>query len=176
MNAEKLALEADSFHAVICRSALMLFPNPTTALAEMRRVVKPDCKVSVMVHSTPEKNPYHGLPLEIVRRIGNMPLPPRGQPGMFALSGAGVLEGIYRQLGFRDVAIHLGGIQRRFPSLADALQSIKGSSAALHDLMINLSAAGRERAWLEIEQEMRQFESAKGFEAPGEVLIGVGTK
>jgi hypothetical protein len=154
----------------------MLFPNPTTALAEMRRVVKPDHKVGVMVHSTPESNPYHSLPLEIVRRIGSMPLPPPGQPGMFALSGAGVLEGIYRQVGFRDVAIHRGTIRRRFPSLADALQSIKSSSAALHDLMNNLSDADRGRAWKEIEQGLRRFERTNGFDSPGEVLIGVGTK
>jgi ubiquinone/menaquinone biosynthesis C-methylase UbiE len=41
MDAENLALDADSFDAVISRIALMLFPNPAKALAEMRRVVKP---------------------------------------------------------------------------------------------------------------------------------------
>ena len=49
MNAENLALDADSFDAVICRIALMLFPNPAKALTEMRRVVKPGSKVAVMV-------------------------------------------------------------------------------------------------------------------------------
>jgi ubiquinone/menaquinone biosynthesis C-methylase UbiE len=34
MNAENLALEPDSFDAVISRIALMLFPNPAKALAE----------------------------------------------------------------------------------------------------------------------------------------------
>lgn len=62
MNAEKLDFEADSFDAVICRFALMLFPNPTGALAEMHRVIKPMRKVTVMVWSTAEKNPFHGLP------------------------------------------------------------------------------------------------------------------
>ena len=99
MSAEKLELDTDSFDAVICRSALMLFPKPVAALAEMRRVVKPGRKVTVMVHSSPEKNPYHRVPLEVVRRIGNMPSPPETEPGMFALSGIGVLEGTYRQAG-----------------------------------------------------------------------------
>jgi hypothetical protein len=102
--------------------------------------------------------------------------PPPGQPGMFALSGTGVLEGIYRQVGFRDMAIHRGTIRRSFPSLDDALQSIKSSSAALHDLMNNLSDADRGRAWKEIEQGLRRFERTNGFDSPGEVLIGVGTK
>jgi len=176
MNAEQLELEADSFDAIICRSALMLFPSPTAALGEMRRVVKPNGRVSVMVHSTPENNPYHSLPLEIVRRIGRVAMPPRAQPGMFALCGAGVLERIYRQVGFRDVEIHPAAIRRRFSSLGEAIQSIKGSFAVLHDLMASLSEADRGRAWKEIEQGLSQFEGANGFEAPGEVIVGVGTK
>ena len=51
MNAENIELDADSFDAVICRIALMLFPNPAKALSEMRRVVKPGGKVAVMVFS-----------------------------------------------------------------------------------------------------------------------------
>jgi len=73
MNAENLALDADSFDAVICRIALMLFPNPANALAEMRRVVKPGGKVAVIVFSALEKNPYHGIVFGIVRRLGNTP-------------------------------------------------------------------------------------------------------
>jgi ubiquinone/menaquinone biosynthesis C-methylase UbiE len=92
MNAEKLELEADSFDAVICRIALMLFPNPMKVLTEMHRVVKASGKVAVMAYSVVEKNPYHGLPLAIVRRLGRIPSPTQGQPGMFALGRSGVLE------------------------------------------------------------------------------------
>lgn len=86
MNAEKLAFEPDSFDAVICRFALMLFPNPAVALVEMHRVVKPTRKVAVMVWSTAENNPFHGLPLKVVRNIGNLPAPASGKPGLFSLS------------------------------------------------------------------------------------------
>ena len=57
MNAENLELDADSFDAVICRNALMLFSNPAKALTEMRRVVKPGGKVAVMVFAAVERNP-----------------------------------------------------------------------------------------------------------------------
>jgi ubiquinone/menaquinone biosynthesis C-methylase UbiE len=36
MNAENLELDTSSFHAVICRSALMLFPNSLKALTSMQ--------------------------------------------------------------------------------------------------------------------------------------------
>jgi hypothetical protein len=53
---------------------------------------------------------------------------------------------------------------------------MKGYFAALHDLMVTLSEADQARAWAQIEQGMSQFAGPNGFDAPGEVLIGVGTK
>jgi hypothetical protein len=42
--------------------------------------------------------------------------------------------------------------------------------------MAQLSGAERDLAWTEVEQQLSQFDGSNGFEAPGEVLIGVGTK
>jgi hypothetical protein len=53
---------------------------------------------------------------------------------------------------------------------------MKSSSLALGELMSRLNEKDRELAWAEIEEKLRQFEGPNGFEAPGEVLIGVGTK
>ena len=52
INEEYLELDADSFDAVICRNALILFPNPAKALTEMRRVVKAGGKVAMIVMSS----------------------------------------------------------------------------------------------------------------------------
>jgi SAM-dependent methyltransferase len=176
MNAENLELDPSSFDTVLCRSALMLFPDPLKALTSMQRVVKPERRVAVMVHSTAASNPYHGLPLEIVRRIGSMPTPPPRQPGMFALAGPGVLEEIFTKSGLHDVSVSPVAIRRRFSSLKEAMNSMKESFAFLQDLLAKLNDADQDSAWKEIEHQMSQFESASGFEAPGEVLIGVGTK
>src|SRR5215475_8855841 len=81
MNAENLALDADSFDAVICRMALMLFPNPAKALSAMRRVVKTGGKVAVIVHSALDNNPYYSIVHATVRRLGNIPPPEPGEPG-----------------------------------------------------------------------------------------------
>jgi hypothetical protein len=42
--------------------------------------------------------------------------------------------------------------------------------------MSRLSDADRELAWSEIENQLQQFDGVNGFESPGEVLVGVGTK
>jgi SAM-dependent methyltransferase len=176
MNAENLALDADSFDAVICRNALMLFPNPAKALTEMRRVVKTRGKVAVIVFSALERNPYREIPIAIIRRLGNIPPPAPGEPWMFALGGPGILDDTFNRAGFVDVSVRAVPIQRRSPSAADSIRSMRNSAGDLRELMSRLNDADRELAWAEIEQQLHQFEGPRGFEAPGEMLIGVGTK
>ena len=176
MNAENLELDVDSFDAVICRQALMLFPNPAKGLTEMRRVVKPEGKAAVIVFSALEKNPYHGIPFGIVRRLGNIPPPAPGEPWMYALGDPRALEDVYRRAGFLNVSVRALTIQRRFPSAADAIRTMKNSAVDLRELMTRLNDAQREMAWTDIKEQLGQFEGPNGFEAPGEVLIGVGTK
>jgi ubiquinone/menaquinone biosynthesis C-methylase UbiE len=176
MNAENLELDADSFDAVICRMALMLFPNPAKALSEMHRVVKPGGKVAVTVHSALEKNPYHAIRQETVRRLGNIPWPAPGEPWMFALGAPGVLEGLYREAGFQNVSVNAAPIPRVFPSAVAAVENMRKGAGDLKELMMELKEADREIAWAEIEEKFRRFEGPNGFEIPGEALIGVGTK
>jgi SAM-dependent methyltransferase len=176
MNAENIELDSDSFDAVICRIALMLFPNPPKALGEMHRVVKPGRKVSVMVCSALEKNPYHAIFQGTVRRLGNIPWPAPGEPWMFALGAPGVLEGLYREAGFQNVSVHAAPIPRGFPSAAAAVGNMRKAAGDLKELMTQLNEADQERAWTEIAEQFRRYEGPDGFEIPGEVLIAVGTK
>ena len=176
MDAENLDVPPDSFNVALCRFGLMLFPNAAKALAGVYRALKPAGRFAVTVWSTAEKNPLHGLPLAIVSRLAKVPLPAPGQPGLFVLSGQGVLEECYTKAGFHDVAVRAFSVQRRFPSTAEALSAMKESFPRLQTLLTKLSDADRELAWSEIERQLTQFEGPSGFEAPGEWLVGVGTK
>ena len=176
MNAENLALDTDWFDAVICRVALMLFPNPAKALNEMRRVVKPGGKVAVMVYAALEKNPYHGILHKTVRRLGNIPPPAPGEPWMYALGEPGALEEVYRRADFLNVSVRAVPIQRRLPSAAAAIENMRKGAGDTRELMNRLNEADRERAWTEITEQFRRYEGPNGFEIPGEVLIAVGTK
>ena len=144
MNAENLELDADSFDAVICRIALMLFPNPAKALTEMRRVVKPGGKVAVMVMPRWKGILTMGFVYETVRRLGNIPPPAPGEPWMFALGAPGVLEGLYREAGFLNVSVHAAPIPRRFPSAAAAVGNMRKGAGDLKELMTELNEADRE--------------------------------
>ena len=176
MNAEDLTIESDSFDAAISRIALMLFPNPVKALTEMRRVVRPGGKVSVIVFSTLEKNPYHGFLYETVRRLGNVSLPAKDDPWMYALGETGALEDVYRRADFLNISVQAVPIQRGRQSAADAVSNMRKGAGDAKELMNRLEDGVREQAWAEIAEQFRRYEGPSGCEIPGEVLIGVGTK
>jgi SAM-dependent methyltransferase len=176
MDAENIDLDADSFDAVICRMGLMLFSNPVKALIGMHRVVKPTGKVVALVWSTEERNPCRGIPLAMLRRFGGDFSAVPGLRLMFALGESGILEDTFRAGGFHDVAVHTVTTRWRFPSTSEAIRATKASFPGLQRMMAQLSDAERELAWTEIEQQVSQFEGPNGFEGPGEVLIGVGSK
>jgi SAM-dependent methyltransferase len=177
MDAEKLDLEPDSFDAVICRMGLMLIPNPVSALIGMRRMVKPSGKVVALVLSAEEKNPYLGIPLAVVRRRAKIPAPAAACSAAFALAQPGILQGIYRRAGFRDVAVQAVGLRRHFRCAADAVDALKEFSPFfLRDLMAKLSDGERDLVWSELEDQLGQFRTPDGLEVPGEALIAVGAK
>ena len=176
MNAEALELDADSFDAVISRIALMLFSSPAKALTEMRRVVRSDGRVAVIVFSALEKNPYHGIVYDTARRIGNIPLPAAGEAWMYALGTQGALESMYSRAGLLNVSVQAVPIVRRFASASDAIRRMRSGAGDVRQLINRLSESSREVAWTEVEQRFKQFEGPNGLEIPGEVLIAVGTK
>ena len=176
MDAENLDLDADSFDAIICKMGLMLLSNPVKALRGMHRAVKPTGKVVCLVWSSEDKNPCRGVPLAIFRRFGaDFSLAP-GLRLLFALGSPGILEETFRAAGFLDVAVHTVPTRWRFLSTAEVIRHTKNSSPGFERITAQLSESARDLAWAEIEQQFSQFEGLNGFEAPGEVLIGVGTK
>ena len=177
MDGESLdELENGSFDAVISRVGLIYFPDQQRALSGMCRVLKPGGKIAAIVYSTAENNKFFSIPISIIRRRAQLPPPLAGQPGPFSLGSPGVLEAAYQKAGFRDVEIRTVAAPLRLPSAAECVRFERESFGALHQMLAGVSEEEREAAWQEIEQELRQFESAGGFEGPCELVIGAGRK
>ncbi len=177
MDGENLdALDADSFDAVISRVGLIYFPDQQKALTGMLRMLKPGGRIGAIVYSTADKNQFFSIPVSIIRRRAALPPPLPGQPGPFSLGGPGVLEEAFRSAGFRDIEILTVPSPLRMPSAAECVRFERESFGALQQMMIGLSEADREATWQEIEQELKQFETAAGFEGPCEMVVGAGVK
>jgi ubiquinone/menaquinone biosynthesis C-methylase UbiE len=178
MDGEELEeeLEEESFDAVICRVGLIYFPDQQRALTGMLRALKPGGKIAAVVYSTPENNKFFSIPVSIIRRRAQLPPPLPGQPGPFSLGGDGVLEEAYRQAGFREVRTQIVPSPLRLSSAAECVRFERESFGALHQMLSGLPESERGAVWEEIEEELRQFEGADGFEGPCEMVVGAGAK
>jgi SAM-dependent methyltransferase len=107
MDGENLAVEEETFDAVISRVGLIYFPDQQKALKEMLRVLKPGGKVAAIVYSTPEKNKFFSVPVSIIRNRAKLPPPLPGQPGPFSLGAEGIIEKVFSQAGFKNVKSEL---------------------------------------------------------------------
>jgi SAM-dependent methyltransferase len=176
MDGEKLDLPDASFDAVLCRLGLMYMPHPVTALREWRRALKPGGRVAVAVFSTPDRNSWGSVPAAIIRRRAQLPPPVAGQPGPFSLGAPGVLEGLFREAGFADAEVRAVPVPHGAASAAEYVGVTREAFGGFNAMMAQLPPQERDSVWNEVAQALRSFESAGGFEAPGECLVCAATK
>ncbi|HTW11589.1 MAG TPA: methyltransferase domain-containing protein, partial [Solirubrobacteraceae bacterium] len=133
-----------SVDAVLIKWAVMLLVDPSAALRECRRVLKPAGRLSLAVWDTAERNPWSSLPHRAMQELGYSE-PPAPGPGMFALSAPGQLQGLLEDAGFMDIEVEPIGFQRAYPNL----------NAWIGE-MIDLSR-GFKTAWSQLDDGQRQL-------------------
>ncbi|HEX6510669.1 MAG TPA: class I SAM-dependent methyltransferase [Chloroflexota bacterium] len=168
---QQLDLEPDSFDAAICRNGLMFFPDRRKALQSIWRVLKPGCRVAVVVWARPEKNPWHSVSTGVLERYGGQA---QTMSIAFSMGEPGLLEDLLASGGFRDVSVRPVPVIRRFDSTAAAVEGMKSSPPA--ESIAQLAEDDQARAWRDIEAELKRFEGPSGVEIPGEALVGAGVK
>ena len=164
------------FDAVISRLGLIYLPDQAGALDGIRSVLRDGGKVAVVVYSTPDRNGFFSVPVSIIRKAAGLPAPGPGLPGPFSLGGPGVLEQALASAGFRDVRVEAVDAPILMPSAAECLRFEKESFGALHQMLGGVPEAEREDVWAEVEEGLRQFETADGFVGPCELLVGYATR
>jgi SAM-dependent methyltransferase len=169
MDAQQLALPANTFDAAISRNGLMLMPQPRQALQEVWRVLKPGKKFAVLVWSRPEHNPHFSIPLNIIKKY----VPAFTAPSVFSLADPAVLEQAFTSAGFHDVATEAISLHLHAPSVDAFVQTRMGM---ISGAMQQLSPQEQQSLLEEVRQALHQFEGPDGFNATAETLLGVGSK
>lgn len=174
--AEDIPAGQDAFDAAICRLGLMLFPAPRQALRAVREALKPGARFAGLVFTTPPANPFMSQPMQILLRHAGKPPPAPGQPGIFALGGQGVFEGLLGDAGFSDVDIGIVRAQLRLASAAQALEMMQQAFGAYRAVVQDLDAKARADAWSEVGEYIERFDGEDGFRVELEFAVGSGVR
>jgi len=154
------------FSAACCRIAGTAEPVPGSRAASFATVT----------YSTPDNNRFFSIPVAVIRRRAQLPPPASGQPGPFSLGAPGVLGAALADAGFIDIDVRTVAAPLRLSSAAECVRFERESFGALHQMLSGLDDDGRDAAWAEITEQLRQFENADGFAGPCELLVGAGRR
>jgi ubiquinone/menaquinone biosynthesis C-methylase UbiE len=174
--AEELDVMLPPFDAAISRLGLMLFPSPGSALKAAQRVLKPGARFAALVFTTPDKNPFMSQTMAILLRCAGKSPPKQGQPGIFALGGAGILERLMRENGLAHVQTEHVTASLKLPDASHALEMMREAFGAYRAVVADLGDAEKTMAWNEVYRCLTQFEGADGFATQFDFIIGVGAK
>jgi len=169
---EALAVEAASFDAVVCRLGLMLFTEPLQGLREMWRALKPGGGICTVVFSTPESNPCAGILVSTaLKHVGQASRDPYQPGGLFSLGKPGLIDALFKQAGFTQIATTKMAAPFRLHSVKDYLDFARSSAAPIVKVLDGLDPAKRQVAWAEIEEKLGRFNTRDGWQGPNELLL-----
>lgn len=174
---ENLKVNEGAFDATVCRLGLMFFPDPGKGLREMYRALKPGGRACTMVFSTTDKNPC--VSILVSTAFKHARLPPRDpyQPGgLLSLGKPELIDELFQQAGFSQVATTKLAAPFRLPSVKDYLDFIRSSASPILQILARLDAPAKAAAWAEIESKLSAFNTADGWEGPNELLLTIGRR
>ena len=105
VDGETLDLPANTFDAVTIRWGLMFMPEPVACLQQAHGVMKETARIVIACWSAPDKNPFVGLLMQSLGEYMDIPKPPAGTPGIFALADSERLHATIAAAGFVDITL-----------------------------------------------------------------------
>jgi SAM-dependent methyltransferase len=176
MDGQSPDLPPASVDAVACRQGLMLFPEPSSALHRLIRVIRPSGRIGVTVFSSPDRNGFVSTPVSALKRWAKPPddsTPPSHRPGPFSLGKPGQLEGLLVGAGFEDVRSRLAASSIRPASGEELMRFYR---EVLSGLVSDVPEPEREEAWEGIARAIAKYAAPDSNGIPCELLVVTARK
>jgi SAM-dependent methyltransferase len=169
---EDLGLDDAAFDVAVCRLGLMFFPDPERGLRQMHRALKPGAGICTMVFAGPETNPCIAMLMSTALRHAGVPSRDPYQPGgLLSLGRPGLIDQLFLSAGFREVATTRVEAPFRLPSARAYVDFIRTSASPIQQILGHLDASAAASAWAEMEERLKRFDIASGWEGPNELLL-----
>ena len=176
LGGEWIDLPLASIDAVLCRWGYMLMADPSAALGETRRVLRPGGRVALAVWDSVRRNPWALIPtLELIER-GLIPPPQdkpgRYEPGPFALSDPERVRDLLAQAGFVEVDVQSLDIAQHHDSFATYWETTLDIFQSFHDAVLSRPEPEIAEIRTGLQARLEPYTSDEGtLEIPGRTLV-----
>jgi SAM-dependent methyltransferase len=160
-DAEELAFDAESFDAILSRATIMFLPDVAGTLRRLRGFLRPGGRLAASVWG-PVPAVQFAAAFPVVAKELQLPPPPPGRPGAFALSDPERLAGFVRDAGFQDVETGTVSVVFATDSAEDYTDFIRDVAPQLTTMLSSRPDPVQERIWSRITDAYRGFEDSSG--------------
>jgi ubiquinone/menaquinone biosynthesis C-methylase UbiE len=171
MDAQDIDLPEGSVDSVLCRFGLMLMPDPSAALAGVRRVLRPSGRLAYSVFGAFDRNPWittmAGAIMACGHDIGTDPFAPGG---LFSLAESDRNRELLVSAGFADVKLEEIAGAMSFDDLDDYWSFQSSISGRFAVLLATLTEEQRQEIREHFAELARPHESKGRYDLPSCVV------
>ena len=160
-DAEELDFDPESFDAVLSRATLMFLPDVAGTLRRLHGFLKPGGRLAASVWG-PVPDVQFAAAFPVVARELELPPPPPGRPGAFALSDPVRLAGLVTDAGFAEVETGTVPVIFETESPEAFADFIRDVAPQLTTMLASHPADVQERIWGKITDAYRAFQESDG--------------
>jgi ubiquinone/menaquinone biosynthesis C-methylase UbiE len=161
----------DSYDVVLCREGLMFATDPARAVAEIRRVLRPQGRVVVTTWGPRAQNPWLAVVFDAVSAQVGAPVPPPGVPHPFALDDADRLGALLAGAGLDGVTVTEVPVPLRVSSFDEWWSRTTALAGPLAARLAALDDEARDALLARAREAARPYETASGLAFPGMTLL-----
>ena len=160
-DAEELTFEKASFDAVLSRQGLQFLPDVSGVLTRLHAFLKPHGRLAAAVWGPPGTVQF-AAPVPVIRAELQLPPPPAGIPGPFALADAAQLAELVEAAGFTDVQTGTVTAIYQTDSPELATRWLRAVAPPMSSLVDGRPPEVQDRVWAKVTQAWAPYTTADG--------------
>jgi ubiquinone/menaquinone biosynthesis C-methylase UbiE len=156
-DAETIDLPSCSFDAILCRWGLMFFPNLSTTLTYLYKVLSPGGRIAAAVWSEPAKVPKLYTAIDIVARelgVRSDSVVYRKALSPFSLANATALKDVFVQAGLKEVTLEYHNVVFEFASPEDYTDFAMSIIGPIQSMFANEDEKKKRKIWMLVRDEV----------------------
>lgn len=161
VDAEALSFDAEAFDAIVCRQGLQFLPDVAGTLELIHTFLTRDGRLTAATWGPPDSVQF-ARPVSVILAALDLPTPPPGRPGIFALADRDRLAQLVADAGFRDVETGSVTAVYETESPEDFTQWAKDVAPPISNLLDGRPTEVQERVWEEVTEAWALLTTPEG--------------